>query len=501
MKIVFDNFLGGLSGTDRNAPANTYAEGREVDPHRDLGYLTPGYIATKVAADNDNPQIIKGLIRDICVDPATDDAYFIDGTNLYHMTDMDGTEAFNNNFDGSSHYYKAITNASTSDNCALAIYPISTTNYLFYAYQTASAGDIGRYDLSSTFDDDYMSTVPSGAAALQKAPHPILEYKTYLFIGNGRYIAKFDGQTGANGTLTAQALDFPQGWEVTALFPTKNYLGICAWRKQTVGTDIRTNAVIWLWDLVSSDANQIIPVEDNYISAAINQDGIVYLIGWGREPGTVIRQLTDNGGIKLKSLVHNISGTSYNFQPPTYNSIDVYQNRIIFGTNAPYGEIFSYGRANINEPYALTMPWGGGGTPASSSAIRAVKTVMRNKVYTGSTDATNYYLNKYYTGGSTNATYKANYYEPPQKVRINYIVFQFKPLVSGDSVTVSLDTDYGTSNSLGTITYSGDGAITSKRFDCSWITCRSFRPVIQWSAGAIAFSKIIIDFDYLDLDI
>src|SRR5262245_25694862 len=59
----------------------------------------------------------------------------------------------------------------------------------FYSYNhSGSAGDVGRYDGSATFDDDYLSTVPTGAGALAGGvPHPmIVGGDDTLYIGNGR---------------------------------------------------------------------------------------------------------------------------------------------------------------------------------------------------------------------------------------------------------------------------------------------------------------------------
>src|SRR3990167_6759101 len=74
---------------------------------------------------------------------------------------------------------------------------------LYYFYNTASAGDIGKYDLSSTFDDDWGSTVPSGFEALQNAPHPSDKKEDIMVFGNGRYAGTYIVET---NTLTVDKL-------------------------------------------------------------------------------------------------------------------------------------------------------------------------------------------------------------------------------------------------------------------------------------------------------
>jgi len=75
-------------------------------------------------------------------------------------------------------------------------------------------------------------------------------------------------------------------------------------------------------------------------------------------------------------------------------------------------------------------------------------------------------------------------------------------LVASDSVTPTLDIDYGTSVTLSdprgnaTISYTLDGAVTSKRFNVKR-DCHAFRPAISWTAGGVSFSKIVIDYDFI----
>ena len=134
----------------------------------------------------------------------------------------------------------------------------------------------------------------------------------------------------------------------------------------------------------------------------------------------------------------------------------------------------------------------------ANKSIGVIKTITASQVFISYTDITNtvHYILKARTGNSTRAEYKGNYFDAGQKIRINYVKFYHKPLVSSDSVTVTIDTDYGTSNTLGTITYSADGAVTEKKF-YKGIICHSFRPTISWTAGGVAFSKIVMDYDFI----
>ena len=484
-KKIFSNWLGGLTSySERVGAEGTYAEARDIDPYRNPGFIMPGWKESNKTSSAGG--ILTGLIKDAISDIGSNNMYALDDTKLYQLTN------FGTTFTNNTTFPHTITGASRGE--ALAIYPIGTTNYLFYFYQT----NAGRFDLSSTFDDDWLSTIPIGATTLQNASHPVLEWNSYLWIGNGRYVSKLDGQTGANGTFTEKALDLPQGWEITSLFPTRNYIGICAWRKMNAGESYRAQSAIFFWDGTSADYNYQIPVEDNKITTSFNDDGRIYLITTGRGFGCTLRRLTEEGDEPLKQLKTYVDGELKYFYVNYRNAIDIFQNRLLIGaTSGLQNYIFAFGRPTMDYPEILTQPYSTSNNPTSSGGIGVIKQLFSNFIFVSAYDDTYYYWMRFATGYSTNALLKERYEDAGQKIRINYVKFYFKPLVSGDSVTVSIDTDYGTSNSLGTISYDSDGGtITSKRFN-KLILCHAFRPVIDWSDGGVAFSKIVVDYDFI----
>jgi len=110
--------------------------------------------------------------------------------------------------------------------------------YLYYFYNKASGGDIGRYDLSSTFTDGWGSATDS---ALQKNLHPVDTKEDIMTFGNGRYVGTYIGNT---DTLTVQKLDFGSGSEVADVLFGNNqwYLAVNS------GTTGRRKGQIYLWD-------------------------------------------------------------------------------------------------------------------------------------------------------------------------------------------------------------------------------------------------------------
>ena len=75
---------------------------------------------------------------------------------------------------------------------------------LYYSYNDSNtpSGDVGTYDLSTTFTDSHFVTGLSGTA-LQNAPHQMCAGGSRVFIANGKYIAEIDI---SDATATQDAL-------------------------------------------------------------------------------------------------------------------------------------------------------------------------------------------------------------------------------------------------------------------------------------------------------
>ncbi|MGF6428222.1 hypothetical protein [Bradyrhizobium elkanii] len=83
---------------------------------------------------------------------------------------------------------------------------------LYYFFNKASGGDIGKYDLASSFTDNWGSSVPAtGSAAIENAPHPVAKKQDIMLFGNGRYVGTYVSST---DTLSPHKLDFGVGYEV-----------------------------------------------------------------------------------------------------------------------------------------------------------------------------------------------------------------------------------------------------------------------------------------------
>lgn len=500
-KLVLDDYLGGLIYQDRNIPTNQFYIGDGIDIYSDPGYLRTGLQLSTITKSDDTPQVISTVLYDMAVDSLNSKVYFHGGTNLYQMSAI-AAETFNGSFNGAGNPYYSISGAQGQvGHGALALYPIGTLTNLFFTWDGTANGDVGVYDVTAaTFDPDYMSTVPSGAGKLQHARHPMVEWQGYLWIGNGQYVAKYDGQ--GTPTVNLTKLNLPAKWECTALLPTRNYLAVAAWVKGVATQS--TPAKIFFFDGVNSTYSFSVSVEENFVQQMSFYDGDIFFIGQGRQEQAALHQLTDYGSKKIMALKHIINSSEIKFSGIYPGSLAVANNQLYIGGADERAAIFTYGKIDHNSPNIFSMPHLL--STVANDRIICIKQITSSKIFVSwrQNSGPVFFLSKINLAGTTRDTarYKSGYYDFGQKVRLNYIKFYFKTLASGDSITPTLDLDYGTSFTLidragnTTIAFATDGAVNSKLFNIKK-ECHSFRIALSFTAGAISIAKIVIDYSFV----
>ena len=212
---------------------------------------------------------------------------------------------------------------------------------LYYFFNKASGGDIGKYDLTTTFTDGWGS---SEDAALEKAPHPVDTKEDIMVFGNGQYVGTYIGNS---DTLTVQKLDFGTGSEVADLLFGNNqwYLAVNS------GTTGRMKGQIYLWD-----AGALVATLADETGVGVQEIGFIMLIN-----GVVwmaYRDETESGFI-----IGYISGRQivpmgrYTGTLPTYQQKTLYRGTIMFLSSAL---VWSAG-AIVNEfPFQLSQIGDGG---------------------------------------------------------------------------------------------------------------------------------------------
>lgn len=210
--ITLDKFYQGYGPTYWKNSLSSFGNAGNASAMTDIDILTPEYLTQglgkAILTAGDQTGAITELTTFILDQPTADGVtYGIGATKLQKLSNTAVTNA-----GGWPH---TITNATGGNSLAYL------KGYLFYFYNKSSGADCGRFDLSSTFDDDYMSTVPIGAGALVSAPHPVATKEDLMLFGNGRYVGVY---TSSADTLESTKLDFGNNYQVAdIIFHNNNW--------------------------------------------------------------------------------------------------------------------------------------------------------------------------------------------------------------------------------------------------------------------------------------
>ena len=516
MKIFIDNFLGGISDSDRIGTQGSYYVGFGVNPINPYhyGYLTAGGITTTLT--NTSSQI-----NSMTIAPAPSnviDVYAIegDGNRIHKIKDaatvpdwVNGTEY---PFTISNTTHIGHTTVIGED---IKTYSLGTTNYILYSWNDNADGDIGIVNIegAATFDSKFVSREMSGGQVLQKAfPHPMIEWgeSGMLYVADGRNIHQIDGQGGGRGVFTPQKLQLPYGWVANSFFDAGDFLGITAQRylKAGWGEDLgRGKSAVFFWDGSSPIFNKRIFLEEPTIVASISVNGNYYVFCIDATRDGIIKGWDGNGFKTLKRIIGNVATTGSSTLrrfPSNYGGVDVFGDKILItqagsGTIGN-GEVFLYD-PNTNSLYSPIIS-----TSPTQTRIRSVLSVGLTGVLLSSnsniTGETSICYSSLSGTDNPNFLYKSLYYEFPQRAIVKYIKVYFKTLTAGQGVDVIADMDYGKKiTQAGNISYAEDGAITTKRLALNE-DCNSIRVVVQKDEGSgVKIGKIVIDYDFADSDI
>lgn len=210
---------------------------------------------------------------------------------------------------------------------------------LYYFYNKASGADIGKYDLNVTFDDDWGSTVPTGAAALQSAPHPVAKKEDIMLFGNGRYAGTYISGT---NTLTPTKLDFGSSSEVADVTFHANQWYLAVNSGVTSGTN-RSSASVYLYDAGATNA-----ILADEISVGVQKIGFITPVN-----GTIFICYRDESGANVFGY---LSGRAvkplayFTGNLPTYEKKTLYKNFVIFESS---GLIYAAGYSHPDLPFSF----------------------------------------------------------------------------------------------------------------------------------------------------
>lgn len=371
--IIYDHrdFLAGQhpqSGIGNPSLLNGYSVATAFNPLRFLGNACPG----EQAADVTNVSVVTSIIKSIELSQESTEGYGVGGALVHEIAPSTGS------LTNAGSYPHTITGTGVEAEDIIN-YQISGVDYMFYSWNDNTDGDVGRLITNGdTFDDDFMSTVPTGKAVLDKdETHPmVIGDDDNLYIGNGNILAKYDGP---NNTYTASRLVLPNLYKIRSFAKLNNNTLVIYASPQ--GTSNRRAGVTkaYFWDYVKDDPYKAYNIDGAGSGGGFEYKGSVgvWTSGLSGDPGSNLRSVRLNifdgtDFVEVASLVAN--------NCPAHGGVEVIGDVIYGNAN---GDVYSFGSPFKGVKTGLIEIANGGGSVADG----ALKTLFsgRQLVSSGTT--------------------------------------------------------------------------------------------------------------------
>jgi len=426
--ITFDSFSGGLSDGNRIGVSGSFLFGQGLN-FKD----NPDQITANKAAVKNSGTTVTDLVKWISNDGTT--TYFYGDAGKIYKRTSGGT-------------WSLLRTVANSGGQGLCVYD----DYLYYT-QDSQIGRYGALSGAPSFTDNWQTSL-NGTTEWR----PIYAFRNFIAVGNGRYLAHWDG-----ATWTAQKITFPPGWFVHCIGEVGSYLAIGV----NDGADpaTATRGLVFLWDGTSSTYNDFVSVDDGPINAILGRQNKLFI--WAGHKGNIYVYA---GGVQKIKKVPFVGDkkTIYTYPGTTSNWEGMVCFGLAGGTSATvYREVYSWGRPNKNYPDVLNIefPISTGTVKTTDVDIGAVKAIG-NSLYIGWKDDTDYGVDLVSTTtNQLSVTWESRIFSLTKLGTFRGFRLFFKPLASGETLTLKYKADLQSSwQTIGTATYASDGAITHKFF-------------------------------------
>lgn len=401
--------------------------------------------------NGDQAGVVTELIHHILDRAESDDeTYAVSTTKLFKLSST--------TVDNNSPFPHTITNAVQGESVC------KFQGKLYYFFNKSSGGDIGQYDMASTFDDDWGST---NDTALQNAPHPSLEAANKMIFGNGQYVGSYDGTT-----LDCQDLDFKADAVVVHLAYTQARYWIAVNWPNVSGNN-KNEGRIYIWDGESSSWDDSILVGGR-IGCIWAEAGTIFVI---------FEDIT-NGVCKVGyvsgNAIKTIPASEFYGSLPMHYQKTKYKNLTIFVSS---GQIKAFGaQSDLMSAKVFDLASGG------YSNIGGLATPFGTPIVASRDASSNYKLAKF-NGYSVNANWKSlmfNLCIPNNIGIIDKVEVITNQMSSGARVDLSLKCNQGENTwptSAWQIKYS---ATNNQRRHIKKLNmeCEDFRIELDWSNGS-----------------
>lgn len=526
-KLVIEKPMGGwvsdFTGTSNpisEGKANQYGYSTAISLFRAsrVGHIAPG---ENWSALTDSGSHVNNLPINGVVNADGEVTCILQGPRLVRFTQGDADDVVDANYTigvQGTHVSGGHTIYSSSNNVdimAVKDYAAPTVNYVLYSWEDGTDADIGI--TTSTFTAgstkyDWFSTRTGGAVAgavLTKGV-PLKMWTGpdgVWYCTNGQYVASAtltstsaDITTDSNVAANATALNLGVGWIATGGCAYENYSAIVGYKATSLSQQ-RGECRLWLWNGYSPDPNFIFDIPDNFVSAIVNDSGVLKIFTKGRNNTVKIFQFT-GGGLRM------IFESSQITQPTAGNGgVDIFQQGLHWtGGGSIYqmlGDSFHY-RTFVTD----------GTTDADATGM--LKNFRANILFAGYKDASNnskiVKMNATaITGFRKNAEWHSQLYQLPYRSRITKITLYFSNFGSGASLTVSLFKDYNSATVGGStdllnkqILQTQIGSVFSYSFPTQITDVQSFRLNLKFDHASVSNSAAIvrkIEIEYQPTDI
>lgn len=392
-------------------------------------------------------------------------------TNYVVVVKYTGGDISNSVVVGMDSSVKTATGNSSRSNDGIS-WTTSANDVAFYVY---SGGDVA-------FNDDWGSTVPTGAAALQVAPHPSDKKEDILLFGNGRYAGAYFADS---NTLDVDRLDFGQGVQVDDVIYNAGYWYIAV--NSGITGNNRTEGQVYMYDgaAVTSTLTDETGVGMQRIGFLFRINGIVYVAYQDlSSAGFIIGYI--NG--KSISPLCRFTGTL-----PDYRQKTLYKNTILFLSS---GMAYSAGALIPELPYQLSQIADGG-----YATVGAIAAPFGVPMIASTNGTTGFRLAKF-SGYDVNCSWRSIVFPTSLgkfKGMIDEIVVLTKPLGSGARCDMKIEANQGvdiepTGKQIAT---TGKTRHYFANFDLPPGGIEDFRLALDWTFGSAtndcAIRKIIVN--------
>jgi hypothetical protein len=462
--IKIDDFMGGFAPAWYKETYPTYGNKNQAGAMQNIDLTNPGYLTQGPGlADLTNGNqvtAITTLVNSVIDEAvAADLTYGIGGTEVYEISSTAVTNT--------GQWPHTITAASgTAVGEDIAIFRSNA----YYTYNDATAGEIGKFDLTSTWDDNWGSTVPTSAGALENAPHPIVVGNDIMHIGNGRYIATYDGTE-----LVTQALDLPTGTIIEDIEYNEDKVWAATNLPNLTGSN-KARGSIYIWNGTTTEWEDEIRIMGE-IGAMHLRNNVIFV--WYRD-------VSSTGGYKIAYISDGsvVDLANYTGSLPKYSQITDYKDFILWHSD---GKLFAYGSGDTKLPVRLQQL-----ADCGYATVGAVAAPFGTPMIASTDGAAGFRLAKF-SGYDVASNYKTLNFDittDKDTSKIDTVLFNFETLATGAVCDWKLLDNQGKTIYSDTISYAKailggpTHSLTNATYKLNGLVAENFRVELDFTNGS-----------------